>query len=241
LRKRKYLIERMHKIGTMSANLYPTERMIIESVATIICFVLARFMVKPYKLTREGSYLGLPLGFAFLGISYALAALAYSPLGFGPELMWLPLLTRTFAFVFLATTYLFSSRKSKSSQILGEITISLLIIALASSFILAFVAPQFAFAGYLQANVYLRIFNVICLAYIAICTLRSYVKNPDRTTIWIPFGFIFLAISQYSLLFWYIDSSFSAFVGSLIARFIGLGIFLFVAIRTFYVQDKEGG
>jgi hypothetical protein len=45
----------MHKIGTMSANMYPTERMIIESVGAIICFVLVRFMIKPYKLTREGS------------------------------------------------------------------------------------------------------------------------------------------------------------------------------------------
>jgi len=231
----------MYKIGTMSANMYPTERMIIEFFATIICFVLVKFMIKPYKLTREASYLGLPIGFAFLGISYALAALVYSPLGFEPKLMWLPLLTRTFAFVFLATTYLFSNRKSKSSRVLGEITISLLIVALASSFLLAFIAPQFAFAGYSQANVYLRIFNVICLAYIAIYTLRSHVKNPDPTTIWIPFGFIFLAISQYTLLFWYIDSSFSAFVGSLVVRFAGLAIFLFVSYRTFYSSDKKRG
>jgi hypothetical protein len=155
--------------------------------------------------------------------------------------MWLPFLARTFAFVFLATTYLFSNRKSKSGQVLGEVTISLLIIALASSVLLAFVAPQFAFAGYSQANVYLRIFNVICLAYISICTLRSHVKNPHPTTIWIPFGFIFLAMSQYSLLFWYIDSSFSAFVGSLVVRFASLAIFLFVAYRTFYGSDKKRG
>ena len=229
----------MHKISAMSVNMYPVERVIIEFVSAIICFVLVRFMIKPYKLTMEGSYLGLPFGFAFLGISYALGALIYSPLGFDPELLWLPLLTRTFAFVFLATTYLFSNWKSKSSQVLGEISISLLIIALASSFLLVFVASQFAFAGYSQANVYLRIFNVICLSYIVICTLRSHVKNPNLTTIWIPFGFIFLAISQYSLLFWYIDSSFSAFVGSLVVRFAGLAIFLFVAYQTFYSSDKK--
>ena len=225
----------------MSANMYPMERLIVEVAITILCFVIVRFMLKPFKLTREGTYLGLPLGFAFLGISNALAALAYSPLGFDPKLMWLPQLTRTFAFVFLATTYLFSNRKSKSSKLLGETTISLLIIAIAISFLLAFVAPQFAFEGYAQANVYLRIFNVICLSYIAIYTLRSHVKNPDPTTIWIPFGFIFLAISQYSLLFWYIDSSFSAFVGSLVSTFVGLSIFLFVAYRTFYGSDKKRG
>jgi hypothetical protein len=224
----------------MPANMYPTERMIVEVVATILCFVIVRFMAKPYKLTGEGTYLGLPLGFAFLGISNALAALAYSPLGFDPKTMWLPQLTRTFAFVFLATTYLFSNRKSKNSQLLGETTMSLLIIAVAISFLLAFVAPQFAFEGYSQANVYLRIFNVICLAYIAIYTLRSHIKNLDPTTIWIPFGFIFLAIGQYTILFWYIDSSFSAFVGSLAATFAGLAIFLFVSYRTFYSSDKKG-
>ena len=221
-------------------SLIDTERAIIEVVSAIICFILVRFMINPYKLTRDGRYLGLPLGFIFLGVSYAVAALTYSPLNFSSELIWLPLLTRTFAFVFLATTYLFSNKKSKSYQVLGEITISLLIIALVSSFLLAFVAPQFAFAGYSQANVYLRIFNVICLSYISITTLRSHIKNPDPTTIWIPFGFIFLAISQYSLIFWYVDSSFSAFVGSLIARFAGLAIFLLVAYRTFYSSDKEG-
>jgi hypothetical protein len=225
----------------MSANMYPTERMIVEVVAAILCFVIVRFMEKPYELTRDGTYLGLPLGFAFLGTADALAALAYSPIGFDPKLLWLPQLTRTFAFVFLATTYLFSNRKSKSSQLLGETTISLLVIAVAISFLLAFVAPQFAFEGYSKANVYLRIFNVICLVYVAIYTLRSHLKNLDATTIWIPFGFIFLAIGQYTLFFWYIDSSFSAFVGSLVATFAGLAIFLFVSYRTFYSSDKKRG
>lgn len=222
-------------------NMYPTARIIAEVVATFLCFILVWFMTRPYKLIREARYLGLPLGFSFLGVSYAIAAWAYSPIGFSPELLWLPDLARTFAFVFIATTYLFSNRKSKRSQLFGEITISLLIIALSISFLLAFVAPQFAFAGYSQANVYLRIFNVICLSYIAIYILRSHVKNPDPTTIWIPFGFIFLAISQYTLLFWYIDSSFSAFVGSLVTRFIGLAIFLFVAFQTFYSSNKKKG
>jgi len=226
----------------MSADMYyPTERMIVELVATTICFVLVWFMAKPYKLTRVGSYLGLPIGFGFLGISYGLAALIYSPIGLGPELLWLPLLTRTFAFVFIATTYFFSSKSSRKGQLLGEITISLLIIALAISLLLTFVAPNFGYDSYNRVNVPFRIFNLICLSYIAAYTLRSHVKNPDPTTIWIPFGFIFLAISQYSLLFWYIDSSFSAFVGSLVVRFVGLAIFLFVTYRSFFQFRQKRG
>ena len=224
-----------------ATSMYPTERMIVESVATILCLILVRFMIKPYKLTRERTLLGLPLGFAFLGISYALAAISYSALGFTLQLMWLALLTRSFAFVFLATTYFFSNRKSKNGQLLGELTISLLVIALAILLLIAFVAPNFAFSGYSNANVYLRFVNLIVLSYISIYTLRSHVRNPDPTTIWIPFGFIFLAISQYTLLFWYIDTSFSAFIGSLVTRFVGLAIFLFVSYRTFYGSNEKKG
>ncbi len=226
-----------------ATNMYPTERIIIEVVSTFLCFILVWFMIRPYKLTREGRYLGLPLGFGFLGISFAFAVLSYSPLALNlnPKLMWFTLLTRTFAFVFLATTYFFSNKKSKNSLLLGEITITLLFIVLASLLSLTFVTPQFTYDIYSQSNVYFRIFNVICLSYVAIFTLRSHVRNPDPTTIWIPFGFIFLAISQYSLLFWYIDSSFSAFIGSLVARFAGLAIFLFVAYRTFYSSNKKDG
>lgn len=224
-----------------ATSMYPVERMIVELVATILCLILVRFMIKPYKLTREGAFLGLPLGFAFLGISYALAAISYSPLDFPKELLWLPLLTRSFAFVFLVTTYFFSNKKSKNGYLLGELTISLLVIVLAILLLIAFVAPEFAFNGYSNANVYLRFVNLACLSYIAIYTLRSHVKKPDPSTIWIPFGFIFLAISQYSLFFWYIDSSFSAFIGSLITRFVGLAIFLFVAYRTFYGSNEKKG
>jgi hypothetical protein len=223
----------------MSVNIYPAERMIVEFVSAILCFILVRFMIKPYELTKKGSYLALPLGFGFLGISSAFAALVYSPLGFSPQSMWLPLLTRTFAFVFLATAYFFSTRWSKKGQLLGELTVSLLIIALVSFFIIIFVAPDFALSSYNQANVYFRVLSIICLCYVSTYTLRSHMRNPDPTTIWIPFGFIFLAISQYSLLFWYLDSSFSAFVGSLVNRFVGLAFFLFVAYLTFYHSDKK--
>ena len=234
----------MHQINTMSAlNMYPTERFIIEVVSTFLCLILVWFMIRPYKLTTEGRYLGLPLGFGFLGLSFALAALSYSPLALGLnlKLMWFTLLMRTFAFVFIATTYFFSNKKSKNSLLLGEITISLLFIALATLLSLTIVTPQFNYESYSQSNVYFRIFNVICLSYVAIFTLRSHIRNSDPATIWIPFGFLFLAISQYSLIFWYVDSSFSAFIGALVTRFVGLVIFLFVAVRTFYGSNKKDG
>jgi hypothetical protein len=38
---------------------------LIEIVSAILCFVLLRSMIKPYRTTGEGRYLGLPLGFGF--------------------------------------------------------------------------------------------------------------------------------------------------------------------------------
>jgi hypothetical protein len=220
--------------------MYDEVRITVEIVSAIVCLILVRFMIKPFLLTRESRYLGFPLGFIFLGTSYAIAAIAFTePIYFFKELLWLQLLTRTFAFVFLAMTYYFSMKPSKNTRLLWNITLSVLVVALIALFLVIVIDPQVAFNGYTASQVYVRIFNVLCLSYIVIHTLRSHVKDPDPTTIWTPLGFILLAISQYSLLFWYIDSSFAAFWGALVLRSLALAVFLFVAYRTFYGSRKN--
>jgi hypothetical protein len=214
-------------------------RIAVEAVSAIICLILIKFMIKPYKLTGEGRYLGLPLGFGFLGISYSIAILAYfEPPNFFTELLWLQALTRTVSFVFLATTYYFSNKPYKKTRLLWNITFSVLIVVLVTSVLVTIIAPQIAAPTYTAAQVYFRIFNIICLAYIAIHTLRSHIKNPNPTTIWIPLGFILLGINQYSLLAWYIDSSYTAFIGALVLRLAALTVFLIVTYRTFYSSGK---
>jgi hypothetical protein len=217
---------------------YAIYRMLAEFASAIICFILVWYMLKPYKFTRKGSYLGLPLGFMFLGVSYLLGGVSISKILPLQDTFWLPFLTKTFAFIFIAVTYFFSARYSETSRKIGEITVWALIIALFSSIALALAAPQFAL-DYTLANMYLRIFNVFCLFYVVIFTLQRYIKNQKQTTLWIPFGFLFLAINQYSLLFWYIDSSFSALVGGLIFRFTGLVIFLFIAYQSFHKTETK--
>jgi len=217
-----------------------TIRVAVEIVSAILCFILLRFMIKPYRLTGEGRYLGLPLGFAFLFVSYVLGAITLSQL-FSTyyELAWIPLLARTFAFAFLVVTYYFSKKPSKYTRLLGNITIGLLIIILTVSVPAVLMFPQLAFYSYLAAQGYFTIFNVICLIYISIFTLRSHIRMPDPATIWTPFGFILLGISQYSILIWVIDRGNFAFTGALIIRLMGLVVFLFVSIRTFYKSGKK--
>lgn len=219
-----------------------TIRIVAEVVSAILCFILLRFMIKPYRLTGESRYLGLPLGFTFLGISYVLGAITLSGL-FSPYMVlaWIPLLARTFAFSFLVVTYYFSKESSKNTRLLWDITLSLLIIFLAASVAAVLIFPELAASSYMPTQEYFRIFDIICLTYISFYTLRSHVRNPNPTTIWIPFGFILLGISQYSLLIWVIDASNFAFTGAMLIRLAGLIVFLAVSIRTFYSSSKKAG
>jgi hypothetical protein len=202
--------------------MYEEARITVEVVSVIICFFLVKYMIKPYWLTREIRYLGLPLGFSFLGLSYAISAIAYSELFHFYELIWIQLLTRTFAFVFLAVTYYFSKKNAEKARLWWDLAFSLLIVILIISFLVVVIFPQATLNTYTTSQVYVRLFNVVCLSYIAIHTLKSHTIKPDPTTIWVPLGFILLAISQYSLLFWYNDNSLSAFTGSLILRLLDL-------------------
>jgi hypothetical protein len=197
-------------------------------------------LIKPCRLTREGRYFGLPLGFGFLGVSYLLAAFSHSYAHFSVNaLTWLQLLARPFAFAFLTFTYYFSKKPSKNTRPLWDITLSVLIVALTSAFILFFIAPQFAHNSYHFLSIYVRIFNIICLLYISIHTLRSHLAAHDSKTAYTPFGYILLGISQYSLLIWAIDFSDLAFYGGLVLRWLGLIVFLLISYRTFHNSHRR--
>ena len=85
---------------------------------------------------------------------------------------------------------------------------------------------------------------VIALFYIITITLRNHVKKPDSMTLWIPFGFIFLTISQcllivYSLVYKVMDNSINVYWSSIVFRFAGLIMFLIVAYRTYYNSKED--
>lgn len=216
-------------------------RITIEVASAIMCIILVKFMIKPYRFTKEIRYLGLPFGFGFLGMSFVISAIVYSskPTSFFIDLLWFQSLIRTFAFVFLAITYYFSKKTTKDTRLPSNIAFSIIIVTLIVLFLGVFISTQIASHYYSTSQVYIRIFNVICLSYVALHTLRTHIRKPDPTTIWIPLGFILLGISQYSLLFWYIDLSLAAFAGALALRLAGLLVFLLVSYRTFYSSGES--
>jgi hypothetical protein len=198
-------------------------------------------MIKPYLATREGRYLGLPLGFGFLGASYALSSIAHASATYpGNELYWLQLLTRPFAFAFLTFTYYFSNKTSNKRH-LWDISLSVIIVVLASLFILFFVAPQIAMSNYRVLAIFVRAFNLACLIYITVNTLRRNLENTNSRTILTPMAFFLLAVSQYSLLTWAIEGQGSdfAFYGGIVIRFMGLITLVYVAVRSFFIKQEE--
>ena len=198
-------------------------------------------MAKPYYATRENRYIGLPLGFAFLGASYALSAIAHVAPFSVTALTWLQLLARPFAFLFLTFTYYFSKKPSKNTRIIWDVILSVLLVTLTVLAISIFVAPQFNLSNYRIVGVYVRIIDLACLIYISIHTLRSHLGSKDPSnTILTPIAFMLLAVSQYSILSWAVDGGLFAFWGGILIRLISLSIFLVIAIPIFFSR-KVGG
>ncbi len=197
-------------------------------------------MIKPYQITKESRYLGLPLGFGFLGATYALSAFTfYQPYFFGQATLYLQVILRTFAFVFLCVTYYFST-KSVETKFRWDSTLSLLIIAVIAASITILNIPGSSLPNYELTSIIARILNLICILYLCVHTLRSHLETSDPSTIWSPFGYIFLGISQFFLIFYSLDSSMSAWWASLAIRWIALAIFLFVSYRSFYSIKQRG-
>jgi hypothetical protein len=220
---------------------YLVERITIEIVSAIFCFILLRFMIKPFRLTGEARYLGLPLGFGFLGLSYALSAFMYSPLlsvNDWVNFRWVQLLIRGFAFLFLAVTYYFS-KSEKSLRFLWNITFGFLTVIMTILILLAITSPEILQADYVLYYTYTRVVSFACLCYISIHALKSHAEELDSTTLVAPFGYIFLAIDQYSSIIWRNDASYLALFGGLMFRLVGLVVFLYVLYLGFYGTGKE--
>jgi hypothetical protein len=212
-----------------------------DVVSAVLCFILVRFMIKPYQYMGESRYIGLPLGFTFLGVSYIFAWLALfsNNIFFVDDMKWLQLFTQAYAFAFIAVTYYFSKQTFKrNTRLWWQLIFSGLVVGVIISYLIVFEPPLFALPSYKTVDEYFRVLNIILASYIAIHTLRGHASNPDSKTIWIPLGYVLLAFSQYSSLIWSLDQSFSAFAGAHVIRLVGLLIFLFVSYHTFATPNN---
>ena len=224
--------------------MYEIERIIVEVVSAIACFVLVKFMAKPYQLTGETRYLFLPFGFGFLGASFVFTAISFSLEGLqtrSPVFIswyWVELVVRAFAFLFLAMTYYFS-RLEKKAKPFWNATLVVLVTVLIVLNLLMISYPQLPWSSYLMVNTYVRFFSLICLLYISIHSLRTHIEQLEPKTLLVPLGYILLGISAYSSLIAAIDLTILPLIGALVLRLAGLGVLLFVCFKTFYRSEPR--
>ena len=206
-----------------------------EIISAILCFVLLKYMIRPYRLTREARYLGLPLGFALLGISYIFMGLAYyfESFLFVEEIKWLQLFTQAYAFAFLAVTYYFS-KSSKHKNIRWNLTYAGLVFVAVISYLIIFEPPMLELPSYKTVDEYFKLFNILCLSYIFVHTLRSHLSKPEPKTFWIPLSYLLLAFGQYSSLIWSLETVLVANVGAHILRIAGLLGFCFCCLSDIF-------
>lgn len=211
-------------------------RILLEIIPAILCFVLARFMMKAYLFTGESRYIGLPFGFVFLGMSYVFMAMAlFSNLSHFPEEMkWVGVFSEAYAFAFLALTYYFSGKSyDRNARLLWQFVFSGLMVVLIISFVIVFAPPVLTLPTYQDADRYISGLEIVLASYMVFYTLRNHASNPDSKTIWAPIGYGLLAFAEYSSLIWSLDSSFSALVGAYLIRIAGLLVFLHISYQVF--------
>ena len=220
---------------------FALERIILELVSAIFCFILMRFMIKPFRLTGETRYLGLPIGFGFLSLSYFISTLMYSPLftlQHWTNFRLIQVLIRGFAFAFLAVTYYFS-RTEKKLRFLWSMVLSLLIIIITFLILFVIISPEITQSDYLLYYIISRVVGLAGLCYVSIHALKSHTKLSGSTTLLTPLGYILIAIDQYSSIIWRVDRSYIALFGGLSFRLAGLIIFLYVLYKGFYSTGNE--
>lgn len=215
---------------------------VVEIVSVVLAFLLARVMTKPYRTLEDSRYLALPLGFVFLGFSYVFMGASFlltTPSGI-ERAKWLHLFTGAYAFAFLAITYYISSKRPEREVrpfILGLITFSFLLLVF--FIVVLFLPPFLAIPDYKVADEYFRLFNMLMALYVTFSTLRVHLATPEPKTVFAPFAYALLAFSQYSLLLWSVDSSYSAFLGAHILRLFSLLVFLYISYAPRFSKNSS--
>ncbi|MGC2573999.1 MAG: hypothetical protein WA364_20985, partial [Candidatus Nitrosopolaris sp.] len=76
-------------------------------------------------------------------------------------------------------------------------------------------------------SIYTTIFNIMVLGYILFKSLKALVRSANIKLLYIPAAFALLWLEQYSLIINYFDNNQFALMGSIIARLVGLSLFVF--------------
>ena len=171
---------------------------------------------------------------------------------------WIQLALQSEGFAFIALSYMLKNRDGSTSTINGllptaskilfsphnwihssikirEIIVSVLPMILISIPLMVtisalFVQPILNETEIKDMSLYTTLFDIVVLGYIFVKCVKPLVKAANIKLLYIPAAFALLWLEQYSLIINYFDNNQFAFIGSIIIRLAGLGLFVY-AIR----------
>jgi hypothetical protein len=161
-------------------------------------------------------------GFAFIALSYMLKNRS----NFATINELLPTASKI---LFSPQNWIHSSIKIREI-IVGVLPMILISIPLMVTISALFVQPILNETELKDMSLYTTLFDIVVLGYIFVKCLKPLVKAANIKLLYIPAAFALLWLEQYSLIIHYFDNNQFAFIGSIIVRLAGLGLFVY-AIR----------
>jgi hypothetical protein len=161
-------------------------------------------------------------GFAFIALSYMLKNRAGSAStrvhnGFLPD---------TYKIFFSPHNWMYSSIKIREI-IVSVLPMILISIPLMVTISALFVQPILNETELKDKSLYTTLFAIMVLGYIFVKCVKPLVKAANIKLLYIPGAFALLWLEQYSLIINYFDNNQFAFIGSIIVRLAGLGLFVY--------------
>ena len=158
-------------------------------------------------------------GFAFIALSYTLKNRVSSTTTANR------LLPATSKILFSPHNWIHSSIKIRGIivSVLPMILISIPLMVTVSAL---FVQPILNETELKDMSLYTTLFDIMVLGYIFVKCLKPLVKAANIKLLYIPAAFALLWLEQYSLIMNYFDNNQFAFIGSIIVRLAGLGLFV---------------
>ena len=158
-------------------------------------------------------------GFAFIALSYMLKNRVSSTTTANS------LLPTTSKILFSPHNWIHSSIKIREI-IVSVLPMILITIPLMVTVSALFVQPILNETELKDMSLYTTLFDIMVLGYIFVKCLKPLVKAANIKLLCIPAAFALLWLEQYSLIMNYFDNNQFAFIGSIIARLAGLGLFV---------------
>jgi hypothetical protein len=211
----------------------------IFSIALALLLVVLFFNV--YKTQRSIILLGLPFGFLFLTLSYIFLGihLMYPSVdAFSSSIMWSRVITQTWGFTLIASSYFLSGRAQRTTKH-SHLAITIWsVVSVICIFVLLYVINPPGLVSVYSYNEVFAIVNIALLSYIIFFIVRRLELATGSVSglISAPVAFAFIWLGQFLFLIWNLDAGGqAALIGSQIAPLIGLALL----IRIYYLVSKR--